>query len=62
MSKLPQGETLLFSALVNERGVLATLIVTQVVATILAFAPVLGVAFNHLLTRATKNIPAYTYL
>ncbi|WP_286744501.1 sensor histidine kinase [Pseudoalteromonas sp. UBA2102] len=39
MSKLPQGETLLFSALFNERGVLATLIVTQVVATILAFAP-----------------------
>ncbi|MCP4060107.1 MAG: histidine kinase, partial [Pseudoalteromonas sp.] len=31
MSKLPQGETLLFSALFNERGVLATLIVTQVV-------------------------------
>lgn len=39
MSKLPQIDALLFSALFNERGVLASLVVTQVIATILAFAP-----------------------
>ncbi|CAM3046308.1 sensor histidine kinase [Pseudoalteromonas distincta] len=39
MSKSLQNDGLLFSALFNERGVLATLIVSQVVAIVLAFAP-----------------------
>ena len=39
MSKTPQSDVLLFSALFNERGVLASLVVTQVIAVVLAFAP-----------------------
>ena len=39
MSKSPQVDGLLFSALFNERGVLASLVVSQVVAIVLAFAP-----------------------
>lgn len=39
MGKPLSADTLLYSALFNERGVLASLIVTQVVAIILAFAP-----------------------
>jgi len=39
MSKSVQTNTLLFAALFNERGVLATLVVAQVIATVLAFAP-----------------------
>ncbi|MGO2371307.1 MAG: sensor histidine kinase [Pseudoalteromonas prydzensis] len=39
MSKSVQTNTLLFAALFKERGVLATLVVAQVIATILAFAP-----------------------
>ena len=39
MSKSLQNDGLLFSALFNERGVLATLIVSQVIAIVLAFAP-----------------------
>ena len=39
MSKSLQNDGLLFSALFNERGVLASLIVSQVIAIILAFAP-----------------------
>ncbi|MFY8325462.1 sensor histidine kinase [Pseudoalteromonas sp. ZZD1] len=39
MSKSVQTNTLLFAALFTERGVLATLVVVQVIATILAFAP-----------------------
>lgn len=39
MSKLLQSDALLFSALFNERGVLASLVVTQVIAVVLAFAP-----------------------
>lgn len=39
MSKVPQSEALLFSALFNDRGVLASLVVSQVIAIILAFAP-----------------------
>ncbi|MGS0497453.1 alginate biosynthesis protein [Pseudoalteromonas sp. S1727] len=39
MSKSVQTHTLLFAALFKERGVLATLVVAQVIATILAFAP-----------------------
>ncbi|MGO2010677.1 sensor histidine kinase [Pseudoalteromonas sp.] len=39
MSTLPRHDALLFTALFNERGVLATLVVTQVIAIVLAFAP-----------------------
>lgn len=39
MSKSLQNDGLLFSALFNERGVLASLIVSQVIAIVLAFAP-----------------------
>ncbi|MEM5550015.1 histidine kinase [Pseudoalteromonas neustonica] len=39
MSKQLQPNVLLFAALFKERGVLATLVVGQVIATILAFAP-----------------------
>ncbi|MFU2509566.1 sensor histidine kinase [Pseudoalteromonas sp. ASV78] len=39
MSKSVQTNTLLFAALFKERGVLATLVVAQVIATVLAFAP-----------------------
>ncbi|WP_352297433.1 histidine kinase [Pseudoalteromonas sp. 20-MNA-CIBAN-0454] len=39
MSRSPQVDGLLFSALFNERGVLASLVVSQVVAIVLAFAP-----------------------
>lgn len=39
MSTLPRHDALLFAALFNERGVLATLVVGQFIATILAFAP-----------------------
>lgn len=39
MSKVPQSDALLFSALFNDRGVLSSLVVTQVIAIILAFAP-----------------------
>lgn len=39
MSKVPQSDALLFSALFNDRGVLASLVVTQVIAIVLAFAP-----------------------
>lgn len=42
MSKQLTPGALLFSALFNERGVLASLVVTQVVAIILAFAPNAG--------------------
>ena len=42
MSKQLTPDALLFSALFNERGVLASLVVTQVVAIILAFAPNAG--------------------
>jgi two-component system sensor histidine kinase AlgZ len=49
MSKSRQHDALLFSALFNERGVLALLVVTQVVAIILALAPnVAGVAWYRL--------------
>ncbi|TMO02840.1 histidine kinase [Pseudoalteromonas sp. S558] len=39
MSKSLQSDALLFSALFNERGVLASLIVSQVIAIVLAFSP-----------------------
>jgi two-component system sensor histidine kinase AlgZ len=39
MSKMPQEDALLFSALFNERGVLASLVVSQVIAFVLAFSP-----------------------
>lgn len=39
MSKSLKNDGLLFSALFNERGVLASLIVSQVIAIVLAFAP-----------------------
>jgi len=39
MSTLPRHDALLFAALFNERGVLATLVVGQFIAIILAFAP-----------------------
>lgn len=39
MSKSMQTNALLFAALFTERGVLATLVVVQVIATLLAFAP-----------------------
>ena len=39
MSKSLKDDGLLFSALFNERGVLASLIVSQVIAIVLAFAP-----------------------
>ena len=42
MGKQLSPDALLFSALFNERGVLASLVVTQVVAIILAFAPNAG--------------------
>ena len=42
MSKTLHTNALLFAALFNERGVLATLVVAQVIATILAFAPNTG--------------------
>jgi len=42
MGKQLSSDALLFSALFNERGVLASLVVTQVVAIILAFAPNAG--------------------
>lgn len=42
MGKQLSPDALLFSALFNERGVLASLVVTQVMAIILAFAPNAG--------------------